>query len=106
MSDVIVVVAKADPSKGAAGTSLFIIDSDMEGFKRRRILKKLGMKTQDTSELFFDNVKVPKENLLGDENKGFAYLMNELNQERLLVGAMSVASSEAVFEETRAYIKE
>ena len=106
MADVIVVVAKTDPSKGAHGISLFVVEADMEGFSRGRRLKKMGMAAQDTSELFFEDVRVPAENMVGEEGKGFAYLMTELAQERLIVGAMGVCSAEAIFEKTRQYTKE
>jgi len=78
----------------------------MKGFERGRKLKKLGLKAQDTSELFFDNVKVPLENLLGGENKGFYLLMQELPQERLLIADMGLSAAESCFECTRTYTKE
>lgn len=105
-ADVVIVVSKTDPAKGAKGISLVIVEQGMEGFKKGRKLKKMGMKAQDTSELFFDNVRIPKENLLGEEGKGFVYLMKELPQERLLIADISIAASEAIFETTRAYVKE
>ena len=82
-ADIVIVVAKTDPSKGAKGISLFVVDCDSEGFEKGTNLKKVGMKAQDTSELFFQDVKVPAENLLGEEGMGFIYLMKELPQERL-----------------------
>lgn len=106
MADVVIVVAKTDTAKGAHGISLLIVEEGMEGFKRGRKLKKMGLKAQDTSELFFDNVKVPSANLLGPENKGFYMLMQELPQERLLIADMGVAAAEACFEWTRTYVKE
>jgi len=78
----------------------------MEGFEKGKNLKKLGMKAQDTSELFFDNVYLPPSALLGKENKGFVYLMQELPQERLLIASMAQAAGEACFEWTRTYVKE
>jgi len=78
----------------------------MKGFERGRNLKKLGLKAQDTSELFFDNVEVPADNLLGGENKGFYLLMQELPQERLLIADMAIAAAEACFEWTRTYTHE
>lgn len=105
-SDVVVVAAKTDPAKGAKGMSLLLVEQGMEGFKKGRKLKKMGLRAQDTSELFFDNVRVPKENLLGEEGKGFIYMMKELPQERLLIADISLASSEAIFETTRSYVKE
>lgn len=107
MADIIIVVAKTDASKGPHGVTLFIVESDMPGFTRGRKLKKMGVKGNDTSELFFDQVRVNgKEHLLGQKNKGFYYLMSELPQERLLVADMGVAAAEASFEITRSYLKE
>lgn len=107
MADYLIVVARTDASKKAAhGTSLLIVETGMQGFTRGRKLKKMGLKAQDTSELFFDNVHIPKENILGELNKGFYYLMNELPQERLMIGGSGIASAEACFEWTRNYVKE
>ena len=106
MSDMVIVCAKTDSEKGAKGISLFLVDADTEGFTKGNKLNKLGMKAQDTSELFFEDVRVPANALLGEENKGFMYLMTELPQERLLVGEMALASAEACFEWTRAFLKE
>merc|ERR1712185_646150 len=82
------------------------IEDGMEGFRKGSKLKKMGMKAQDTAELFFDDVKVPAANLIGEENKGFYYLMAELPQERLLIADMAQASAEACFEWTREYVKD
>ncbi len=106
LADVVVVVAKTDPNEGAKGTSLFIVETNLEGFEKGQNLEKIGMKAQDTSELFFQDVKVPKENILGSEGHGFAYLMQELPQERLLVGLTAVASAEAALEWTTEYVKD
>ncbi|KJE96905.1 acyl-CoA dehydrogenase [Capsaspora owczarzaki ATCC 30864] len=106
MADIIVLVAKTDPSKGAHGTSLILVETDRPGFQRGRNLKKLGLKAQDTSELFFDNVRVPASNLLGKENHGFKYLMQELGTERLVIGVLSQASAEGVFADTVKYVNE
>jgi len=107
MADLVIVVAKTDPSKGAAGISLFLIEDGMEGFSKGSNLDKVGMKAQDTSELFFDNVKVPAENLMGGkEGTGFMALMQELPQERLLVALTAIAACEAAIEWTKDYIKE
>jgi acyl-CoA dehydrogenase len=106
LSDVVIVVAKTDPKAGAKGTSLFLVDRSMAGFDRGKNLKKVGMKAQDTSELFFQDVKVPAENLLGEENKGFIYLMQELPQERLGIAINGLAMAESAFEHTLAYVKE
>eukprot|EP01101_Sappina_pedata_P006931 TRINITY_DN3560_c0_g1_i1.p1 TRINITY_DN3560_c0_g1~~TRINITY_DN3560_c0_g1_i1.p1 ORF type:complete len:412 (-),score=213.52 TRINITY_DN3560_c0_g1_i1:18-1253(-) len=106
MADLVIVVAKTDVTKGAHGVSLVIVERDMKGFERGRNLKKMGMKAQDTSELFFDNVVIPPTHILGGENKGFYHLMKELPQERLIIADMSIASSEACFEWTRTYTKD
>jgi len=106
MADVIILVTKTDPEKGAHGVSLFLIDADTPGFSKGRKLKKMGMKAQDTSELFFEDVRVPASAMLGQENKGFYYLMSELPLERLLIADIAVSASEAVFEWTREYIHE
>lgn len=107
MSDVVIVCVKTDLTvKGSRGISLFLIDADTPGFKKGKKLKKMGMKAQDTSELFFEDVRVHKSTLLGQENKGFTYLMSELPQERLQVGIMALSSAEACFEWTRTFVKE
>lgn len=107
MADLVIVVAKTDPGEGARGTSLLIVESGWEGFSRGANLEKVGMKAQDTSELFFQDVKVPVENLLGGkEGLGFIQLMQELPQERLLVGLSALAASEAALAWTIAYAKE
>lgn len=85
LSDVVVVVAKTAPEKGAHGLSLFLVETGTPGFDKGTKLKKMGLKAQDTSELFFEDCYVPAEALLGEENNGFYYLMNELPQERLQV---------------------
>ncbi len=107
MSDLVIVVAKTDPKEGAKGTSLFLVESSWEGFEKGRNLEKVGMKAQDTSELFFQDVKVPAENLLGsNEGQGFMQLMQELPQERLLVGLVALAACEGAFGWTLDYVKE
>mgnify|MGYP003700559957 FL=1 len=105
-ADIVIVVAKTDPSKGAKGTSLLIVEEGMEGFQKGKNLKKVGMKAQDTSELFFQDVKVPVENLIGDEGMGFIYLMQELPQERLGIAINGLAMAESAFEHTLEYVKE
>jgi acyl-CoA dehydrogenase len=105
-ADLVIVVAKTDPEKGAKGTSLLIVDTTMAGFTKGKRLKKVGLKGQDTSELFFDNVKVPVENLLGQENNGFVYLMQELPWERLQIAIMAVAKAEAAIGWTLDYVRE
>ena len=104
--DLAIVVAKTDLSKRAKGTSLFVVDTGMKGFSKGLRLKKIGLKGQDTAELFFDNVKVPKDNLLGLENDGFIYLMQELPWERLQIAIGAVAKCEAAISWTTDYIKE
>ncbi|GMG87820.1 acyl-CoA dehydrogenase family protein [Biformimicrobium ophioploci] len=105
-ADLVIVVAKTDPSEGASGVSLLLVEAGLEGFSKGRNLEKVGMKSQDTSELFFDNVRVPAENLLGQEGQGFIYLMQELPQERLSVALTAVAAAEAALEMTVEYTKE
>ena len=104
--DLVIVVAKTDPAKGAKGTSLIVVDTSMKGFSKGKRLKKMGLKGQDTAELFFDNVEVPAENLLGQENNGFVYLMQELPWERLQIAIAAAAKAEAALEWTRAYVTE
>lgn len=104
--DLVIVVAKTDPAAGAKGTSLFVVDTSMPGFSKGKRLKKVGLKAQDTGELFFDNVKVPWENLLGEANKGFMYLMQELSWERMQIAITAVAQMETAVEETSTYCRE
>jgi len=106
LADVVIVVAKTDPTKGAKGTSLVLVERGREGFSRGRNLEKVGMKAQDTSELFFDNVHVPPSNILGEANKGFQYLMQELPQERLIIGLQAVGAMEAAYHWTLDYVRE
>jgi len=106
MADLVIVVAKTNPEAGAKGTSLLLVEADSPGFEKGSNLDKIGMKAQDTSELFFQDVKVPKENLLGAEGMGFIYLMQELPQERLSVGLNAIASAESILEQTVAYVKD
>ncbi len=105
-SDAVITVVKTDSDKGHAGISLLVIERGMAGFERGRNLEKIGLKAQDTAELFFDNVKVPVENLMGEEGKGFYYLMSSLPQERLSVAVIAVAACEAALEMTIAYCQE
>ncbi|GAB3262254.1 acyl-CoA dehydrogenase family protein [Chitinimonas naiadis] len=105
-ADLVIVVARTTPEGGSKGTSLFVVDTGMAGFSKGKRLKKVGMKAQDTAELFFDNVRVPVGNLLGEENRGFAYLMQELPWERLQIAIGAVAASEAALEWTLAYTRE
>ena len=105
-ADVMVVACKTDNDKGAHGVSLFVVTADLPGFSRGRNLHKIGQHAQDTAELFFDNVRVPADHLLGEENQGFRYMMRELAQERLLVSVQCQARAEAAFETTVAYVKD
>ncbi|XP_061686829.1 long-chain specific acyl-CoA dehydrogenase, mitochondrial [Syngnathoides biaculeatus] len=106
MADLVVVVAVTDrEAKTAAhGISLFLVEDGMRGFHKGRKLEKIGLKAQDTAELFFEDVRLPADSLLGELNKGFYYLMNELPQERLVIADMAISSCEFMFEETRSYV--
>ncbi|MBZ5733220.1 acyl-CoA dehydrogenase family protein [Nocardioides sp. TRM66260-LWL] len=106
MSDLVIVVARTDPDAGHLGFSLLVVERGMEGFERGRNLDKVGMKAQDTGELFFDNVIVPKENLLGQEGHGFIYLMENLPQERISIGVIAVAACEHVLNLCLDYAKQ
>lgn len=108
-ADLVIVVAKTDPAAGAKGTSLLLVERGMPGFEKGKRLKKLGMKAQDTSELFFDNVRVPAENVLGGAaqlNRGFICLMEQLPWERLQIAIGAVAAGQAAIDWTLAYVKE
>ena len=108
-ADLVIVVAKTDPAAGAKGTSLLLVERGMPGFEKGKRLKKLGMKAQDTSELFFDNVRVPAENLLGGpamEGRGFICLMEQLPWERLQIAIGAVAAAQAAIDWTVAYVKD
>jgi acyl-CoA dehydrogenase len=106
MADLVIVVARTDPEAGHKGISLLVVEKGMEGFERGRNLAKVGLHAQDTSELFFDNVVVPKENLLGEEGSGFVSLMMNLPQERLSIAMMAAAACEAVLDLSLDYVKE
>jgi alkylation response protein AidB-like acyl-CoA dehydrogenase len=95
-ADLVIVVAKTDPEAGHRGVSLLVVERGMAGFERGRNLDKVGLKAQDTSELFFDNVVVPKENLLGQEGEGFIYLMMNLPQERLAIAMQASAACQGL----------
>lgn len=105
-ADVAVVACVTDPEKGAKGVSLFVIEEGMEGFSKGNNLHKIGQHANDTAELFFADVYVPADNMLGEEGKGFVYMMQELCQERMLVSVQCQARAEAVFEMTVDYTKE
>lgn len=101
LSDLVIVAAKAPE-----GVTLVVVERGMEGFKRGRKLDKMGMKSQDTAELFFENVIVPKNNILGNPGQGFVYLMQKLAQERLVCALGAVAGAQFAFLETLKYVKE
>ena len=108
-ADLVIVVAKTNPAAGGKGTSLLLVERGMPGFETGKRLKKIGLKAQDTAELFFSDVKVPLENLLGGEafeNRGFICLMEQLPWERLQIAITAVASSQAAIDWTTAYVKE
>lgn len=111
LSDVVLVAALTSPDakSSAQRMSLILVDKQTEGFTTGRVLKKLGLKAQDTAELFFDNARIPYDSVLGGEaglNQGFMFLMRDLPQERLLIANLAVSSSEYQFEITREYVKE
>ena len=108
-ADMVIVVAKTNPAAGAKGTSLLLVERGMPGFSVGKRLKKMGLKAQDTSELFFDQVHVPADNLLGGEaleNKGFICLMEQLPWERLQIAISAVAAAQAAIDWTVDYVKE
>ena len=105
-SDLVIVAAKIDPENNPHAMTLFIVERGMEGFERGRNLKKAGRHSQDTAELFFSDVRIPAENLLGEENKGFYYMMFNLPQERLNIAISAVAGTQYAFDLTLEYVKE
>jgi acyl-CoA dehydrogenase len=105
-ADMILVACKTDPTAGAKGVSLIMVEADRAGFRRGRKLTKVGQPAADTTELFFDNVRVPVDNLLGEENKGFICLMQELAQERLIIAVYCATKLERLLEQTLEYVKE
>ncbi|WP_252258382.1 acyl-CoA dehydrogenase family protein [Erythrobacter aurantius] len=105
-ADVVIVVAKTDPTAGAKGTSLILVDADTPGFEKGRNLDKIGQHSADTSELFFQDVRVPKTNILGGENRGFIHLMEELPQERLSIAVSAMGGAQRAFDETVNFTKE
>jgi alkylation response protein AidB-like acyl-CoA dehydrogenase len=106
-ADVIVLVVKTDPAAGTKGVSLIVLETaDAPGFRVGRVLEKVGMKAQDTAELFFDDVRVPAGNLLGEEGAGYGYAMRQLAHERLVVAVWGVAVLERAVEETVRYTKD
>ncbi len=108
-ADLVIVVAKTNPAAGGKGTSLLLVERGMPGFVTGSRLKKIGLKAQDTAELFFNDVKIPLDNLLGGdafENRGFVCLMEQLPWERLQIAVTAVASAQAAIEWTCAYVKD
>ncbi|MDF2446898.1 MAG: acyl-CoA dehydrogenase domain protein [Moraxellaceae bacterium] len=102
----VIMAAKTDPTAGAKGVSLFLVDTTLPGFAKGRNLEKIGLHSQDTSELFFDNVKLPLNALLGEEGKGFSYMMQELPRERLNIAVLGVYAAEGVLDSTIEYVKD
>ena len=105
-ADVIVLAAKTDPKQGAKGVTLFTVDCHLEGYEKGRNLEKMGLHSGDTSEIFFQDVRVSAKEILGGEGKGFANLMNELPRERLILGVGCVAAAEGMLDRTIAYTLE
>ncbi|MGB1557676.1 MAG: acyl-CoA dehydrogenase family protein, partial [Oceanococcaceae bacterium] len=108
LADLVIVAAKVGEEEGAKGVSLILVEADREGFSKAKPLKKVGLKGQDTCELFFNNVRVPKSNVLGGANgvgKGFIMLMQELAWERMIIAIMSVAAARSTLEHTVDYVK-
>ncbi|MGW6205740.1 acyl-CoA dehydrogenase family protein [Streptomyces sp. NPDC055089] len=106
LADLVVVVAKTTPDGGAKGLSLIVVERGAEGFERGRNLDKIGQKSQDTAELFFNDVRVPKENLLGERDGAFIHLMTNLAQERMGIAVAGIAAAEHLLEITTTYVKE
>ncbi|MER6097598.1 acyl-CoA dehydrogenase family protein [Streptomyces sp. NPDC001728] len=106
LADLVVVVARTTPEGGAHGLSLLVVERGAEGFERGRNLDKIGQKSQDTAELFFHDVRVPKGNLLGELNGAFVHLMTNLAQERMAIAVAGIAAAEHLLEITTTYVKE
>ncbi|MFJ8476690.1 acyl-CoA dehydrogenase family protein [Kitasatospora sp. NPDC094011] len=106
LADLVIVVARTTPEGGAHGLSLLAVERGTPGFERGRNLDKIGQKAQDTAELFFEDVRVPKENLLGELNGGFVHLMQNLAQERLTIAAAAIAGAEYLVEITTDHVKQ
>ncbi len=106
LCDLVIVVARTGAGAGHRGISLLVVERGMAGFERGRNLEKVGLHAQDTSELFFSDVRVPRENLLGEPGVGFVYLMQNLPRERVAIGATALAGAESVFEQTLEYCKQ
>lgn len=105
-ADYVCVAAKTDPSRGHRGVSMFIVESGWPGFKVGKSLKKLGWRASDTAELIFEDVRVPAENLLGEENQGFYYIMSNFQWERIWLALFSVAQAERALEDALAFVKQ
>ncbi|MCU4414846.1 acyl-CoA dehydrogenase family protein [Acinetobacter sp. WU_MDCI_Axc73] len=105
-ADLVVLAVKTDPQARAKGVSLLLVDTHLDGFKKGTNLDKIGLHSQDTSELFFDNVKVPKNQLLGQPGQGFAYLMQELPRERTAIAATALGAIRGAIDVTTKYVKE
>jgi long-chain-acyl-CoA dehydrogenase len=105
-ADLVIVACKTAPELGAKGVSLILVEGDRPGFRRGKRLAKMGMKASDTAELFFDDVRVPVTNLLGEENRGFAQVMHEIPRERLSIATIATAAAQKAFDITVAYVKE
>jgi alkylation response protein AidB-like acyl-CoA dehydrogenase len=106
LADLVIVVARTDPAAGHEGFSLLVVERGMAGFERGRNLEKIGQHAQDTAELFFDHVRVPRENLLGEEGSGFGQLMTNLAQERLSMAVAAATACETLVDTSLAYVKE
>ncbi|OEU91840.1 acyl-CoA dehydrogenase [Streptomyces abyssalis] len=106
LADLVIVVARTKPEGGARGLSLLVVERGMDGFERGRNLDKIGQKSQDTAELFFNDVRVPKENLLGELHGAFVHLMTNLAQERLAIAVGAIAGAEEILRQTTGYVKE
>ena len=105
-ADVVVLAVKTDPQARAKGVSLMLVNTHLDGFKKGTNLDKIGLHSQDTSELFFDNVQVPKDQLLGEAGQGFAYLMQELPRERTAIAATALGAIRGAIDVTTAYVQE
>jgi len=103
--DVVIVVARTEPAAGARGISLLVVDAHLPGVRKGSPLRKMGLKSQDTGELFFEDVRVPADHLLGEPGKGFAYLMQELPWERLQIAVSAIAAAEGAYRSTLEYVR-
>ncbi len=106
LADLVIVCAKTDPAAGARGVSLFLVDTTLAGFSRGQPIKKIGQHASDTAELFFDDLRLPEEALLGEAGAGFAYLMQQLPRERLGVAAQALGAMEGALALTLDYVRE